>query len=174
MFFKSCFIQALEHYSVVQNSEFKYLSCWHIIKDQLMMADREFGKVRNSKQLQLVSPTSSSALSLQNVSTSVTSIVLNPANTLASRPPSTPVNVSTAASVRANVVRTPTAEVQKQPENSTVAEIGSRESGDRCSDVEFNDMWDGFFDTSQFDNAAEYLAESSILSAATTTPVVEI
>jgi hypothetical protein len=139
-----------------------------------MMADHEFGKVRNSKQLQLVSPTSSSALSLQNVRTSVTPIVLNPANTFASRPPSTPVNVSTAASVRANVVRTPTAEVQKQPENSTIAEIGSRESGDRCSDVEFNDMWDGFFDTSQFDNAAEYLAESSILSAATTTPVVEI
>jgi len=170
MFLMSCFIQALEHYSVVHNSEFKYLSCWHIIKEQPMMADHEFGKVRKAKQIQLVSPNASSALSLQNVRTSVTPTVLNPANTFASRPPSTPVNVSTAASVRANVVRTPIADVP----NSTIAEnIDSRESGDSCSDVEFHEMWNSFFDTSDLDNAVEYQAESSILSAATTTPVVE-
>lgn len=82
----SYFIQAHAEYLVAYGKEFKYLTCYYLLKDQPMMAGSDFGKAKDTRPMQLVSAAASSALLLQNLKRSTPANNGSPASSIPIHP----------------------------------------------------------------------------------------
>lgn len=145
-------MKALEKFLIVHGHEFKYLSCWHLMKEQPMMSDHNFGSVKAVKPIQLVPLNSSSALLLPNIQ-----------------------QLSTPAK---NHVPCQTAPPTVPQTLVTPVKFSEDEFSDSHNDQFIDDFYDAFDDNDGFAildaNSFEHgEPESSILNASTTTPLVD-
>ena len=184
-------IQALKSFAVFhKGKEFKFLSCYHLLKTQPMMSDHTFGKQKKTKPMQLVNPETASALSLQKLTTPITpttsklpAATVVPAISPRPWPPVTPMRLAESMKHAAPPPPRPPSlplqtEIEDTPAVFNMSNDGSRSDSSEEYEWNDNDWNDGFafLDESQFKNVGEDLSqalESSILDATTTTPVVE-